>query len=121
MNRAAQAASGRPSGIGVCELAASLASGAIWYRGSTLWSLDDILRLGAMSEEITFQDITGEPVSGRFEVSEGLITVTLPDGRKTTADIEESMLSPEILARVLLLQLHRAKQPNATSEDLPED
>jgi hypothetical protein len=24
-----------------------------------------------MSEEITFQDITGEPVSGRFEVSEG--------------------------------------------------
>ena len=35
-----------------------------------------------MSEEITFQDITGEPVSGRFEVSEGLITVTLPDGRK---------------------------------------
>ena len=31
------------------------------------------------------------------EVSEGLITVTLPDGRKTTADIEESMLSPEIL------------------------
>ena len=42
-----------------------------------------------MGEEITFQEITGEPVSGRFEVSEGLITVTLPDGRKTTADIEE--------------------------------
>jgi hypothetical protein len=74
-----------------------------------------------MGEEIIFQDITGEPVSGRFEVSEGLITVTLPDGRKTTADIEESMLSPEILARVLLLQMHRAKQPNATSEDLLED
>ena len=36
-----------------------------------------------MSKEITFQDITGEPVSGRFEVSEGLITVTLPDGTKT--------------------------------------
>jgi hypothetical protein len=46
-----------------------------------------------MSEEITFQDITGEPVSGRFEVSERLITVTLPDGRKTTADIEESTLT----------------------------
>ena len=46
-----------------------------------------------MSEEITFQDITGEPVSGRFEVSEGLITVTLPDGRKTTADIESGDLS----------------------------
>ena len=72
-----------------------------------------------MSKEITFQDITGEPVSGRF--CEGLITVTLPDGRKTTADIEESMLSPEILARVLLLQMHRAKQPDAKSEDLLED
>jgi hypothetical protein len=75
----------------------------------------------AMGEEITFQDITGEPVSGRFEVSEGLITVTLPDGRKTTADIEESMLSPEILARVLLLQMHRAKQPNATTEDFEDE
>ena len=74
-----------------------------------------------MSKEITFRDITGEPVSGRFEVSAGLITVTLPDGRKTTTDIDESMLSPEILARVLLLQMLRAKQPNATSEDLLED
>jgi hypothetical protein len=69
-----------------------------------------------MSEEITFQDVTGEPVSGRFEVSERLITVTLPDGRKTTADIEESMLSPEILARVLLLQMHRAKQSGGTTK-----
>ena len=40
---------------------------------------------------------------------------------KTTADIEESMLSPEILARVLLLQMHRAKQPNATIKDLLGD
>ena len=71
-----------------------------------------------MSEEISFQDITGELVSGRFEVSEGLITVTLPDGRKTTADIEESMLSPEILARVLLLQMHRTKQPDATKAEM---
>ena len=74
-----------------------------------------------MGEEITFQDITGEPVSGRFEVSKGLITVTLPDGRKTTADIEESMLSPEILARVLLPQMHRAKRPDSNSEHLLED
>ena len=87
-----------------------------------LWSLGNILWwLGAMRKEITFQDITGEPVSGQFEVSEGLVTVTLPDGTKTTADIEQSMLSPEILARVLLLQMHRAKQPNATSEDLLEE
>jgi hypothetical protein len=74
-----------------------------------------------MSKEITFEGVSGEPVSGQFEVSEGLITVTLSDGTKTTADIEESMLSPKILARVLLLQMHRAKQPNATSEDLLED
>ena len=41
--------------------------------------------------------------------------------RHTGADIEESMLSPEILARVLLLPMHRTRQPNATSEDLLED
>ena len=29
-----------------------------------------------MSKDIIFEDITGEPVSGQFEVSEGLITVT---------------------------------------------
>jgi hypothetical protein len=46
-----------------------------------------------MRKDITFEDITGKRVSGRFEVSEGLITVTLSDGTKTTADIEESMLS----------------------------
>ena len=37
-----------------------------------------------MSKEITFLDITGNFVSGRFEVSEGPVTVTLSDGRKTT-------------------------------------
>ena len=60
-------------------------------------------------------------VSGQFEVSEGLITVTLSDGTKTTADIEESMLSPETLARMLLLQMHRAKRLNSNSEHLLED
>jgi hypothetical protein len=74
-----------------------------------------------MSKEVAFEDITGEPVSGQFEVSEGLITVTLSDGTKTTADIEESMLSPEILARVLLPQMHRAKRPDSNSEHLLED
>ena len=63
-----------------------------------------------MSKDIMFEDITGEPVMGQFEVSEGLITVTSSDGTKTTADIEESMLSPETLARMLLLQMHRAKR-----------
>jgi hypothetical protein len=77
--------------------------------------------VGTVSKEITFQDISGEPVSGRFEVSEGLITVTLSDGTKTTADIQESMLSPETLAKMLLLQMHRAKQPNSNSQYLLED
>jgi hypothetical protein len=74
-----------------------------------------------MSEEITFQDTTGENVSGQFEISDGLITVTLSDGRRTTTDIQESMLSPETLARMLLLQMHRAKHLDANNEDLLED
>ena len=47
-----------------------------------------------MSKEIYLSGFTGEPVSGRFEVSEGLITVTLPDGRKTTTDIKEACSAP---------------------------
>jgi hypothetical protein len=59
--------------------------------------------------------------SGRFEVSEGLMTVTSSDGSTKTADIQESMLSLETLARMLLLQMHRAKQPDANSKNLHED
>ena len=73
-----------------------------------------------MSTEITFQDITGEPVSGRFEVSEGLITahcLTEPVRPQTS----KSMLSAEILARALLLQMYRAKQPDTNNKDLLED
>src|SRR5262249_15165660 len=55
---------------------------------SRLWSLDDIPGFGAMSEKISFVDTSGRPVSGHFEVNEGLITVTLSDGTKTTADIQ---------------------------------
>jgi hypothetical protein len=36
-----------------------------------------------------------------------MITVTTADGRTTTAEIEDSMLCAETLARMLLLQLHR--------------
>ena len=32
-----------------------------------------------------------------------MITVTAPDGRTKTVEIEESMLSPETLAKMLLL------------------
>jgi hypothetical protein len=121
MNRAAQAASGQPSGVDVGELAGFPCKRS--YLVSTFYAMVARRHFKAWGHgrRNHLQDITGEPVSGRFEVSEGLITATLPDGRKTTADIEESMLSPEILARVLLLQMHRAKQPNATSEDLLGD
>jgi hypothetical protein len=64
-----------------------------------------------MSEQISFQDADGKHVSGRFDVSDGMITVTAPDGRKKTAKIEEGMLSPETLARMLLLQLHHEGRP----------
>ena len=76
---------------------------------------------GAMSEKISFVDTSGRPVSGHFEVSEGLITVTLSDGTKTTADVQESMLSTETLARMLLLQMHQTKHSEAKSEDALED
>jgi hypothetical protein len=59
-----------------------------------------------MSEKISFQDADGKHVSGRFKISHGMITVTAPDGRTKTAEIEDSMLGPETLARMLLLQLH---------------
>ena len=45
-----------------------------------------------------------------------MITVTASDGRTKTVEIEESMLSPETPARMLLLQLHQAErtaQPRA--------
>lgn len=60
-------------------------------------------------------------LSGYFEVSEGLITVTSSDGTKTTADIQESMLSTETLARMLLLQMHQTNHSDAKSEDALED
>ena len=64
-----------------------------------------------MGEEISFQDANGKKVSGQFDVSHGMITVTAHNGRTKTADIEEGMLSPETLAKMLLLQLHREGGP----------
>jgi hypothetical protein len=65
-----------------------------------------------MSEKISFQDADGKRISGQFHVSDGMITVTADDGRTMTAEIEASMLSPEILARMLLLQLHQEGRQN---------
>ncbi len=55
-----------------------------------------------MSEKISFQDTDGKQASGLFKVSDGMITVTAPDGHTRTVDIDESMLCPETLAKMLL-------------------
>ena len=60
-----------------------------------------------MSEKISFQDAKGKRISGLFDVSHGVITVTASDGRTKMAEIEEDTLRPETLARMLLLQLHQ--------------
>jgi hypothetical protein len=65
----------------------------------------------SMSENIVFHDADGKRVSGRFDVSDGMITVTARDGRTKTSVIEEGMLSPETLAKMLLLQLHQEGRP----------
>ena len=69
-----------------------------------------------MSEKISFEDPNGKRLSGLFDVSAGRITVTAPDGRTKTAEIEESMLSPETLAKVLLLQLQQEERQDGVSQ-----
>jgi hypothetical protein len=64
-----------------------------------------------MSEKISIQDVDGKSISGHYVVRNGRVIVTASDGRTTRAAIEDSMLSPETLARTLLLQLHRNGTP----------
>jgi hypothetical protein len=47
-----------------------------------------------VDEKISFKDPNGKHLSGLFNVSGGMITVTAPEGRTTKAEIEESMLTP---------------------------
>jgi hypothetical protein len=60
-----------------------------------------------MSEKIGIQDVDGKPISGHYVLRDGIVIVTASDGRATRGGIEDSMLSPETLAKTLLLQLHR--------------
>jgi hypothetical protein len=54
--------------------------------------------------------------SGRFVVKDGMVTVTASDGRTTKGVIEDSMLSPERIAKTLPLQLHRMGKRHMISE-----
>ena len=64
-----------------------------------------------MSEKISIQDVDGKSISGHYVARNGSVVVTASDGRTTRAAIEDSMLSPETLARTALLQLHRNGTP----------
>ena len=64
-----------------------------------------------MSEEVSIQDVDDKRLSGHYVVSDGMVVVTASDGRTTRGVIEDSMLSPETLAKTLLLQLHRNGTP----------
>jgi hypothetical protein len=66
-----------------------------------------------MPENIKTRDARGKLVSGSFEVREGTITVTASDGRTKTANLDESLLNTETLARSLLLLLQNEKQQTA--------
>jgi hypothetical protein len=59
-----------------------------------------------MSQKLSFKDANGRTISGHFVVSKGIMTVIARDGSTATADLTESMLSPETLARAILFQLH---------------
>jgi hypothetical protein len=68
-----------------------------------------------MSEKINFEDPNGRRLLGLFNVSRGMITVTAPDGRMKTAEIEESMLTPETLAKVLILRLQQEERQDGVT------
>ena len=62
-----------------------------------------------MNNKLSFKDANGKTISGHFVVSNGKMTVTARNGGKATADLTDSMLSPETLARAILFQLHERK------------
>jgi hypothetical protein len=66
-----------------------------------------------MSQMIKMRDARGTLVSGSFKVRDGVITVAASDGRTKTANLDESLLNRETIARSLLLLLQNEKQQTA--------
>ena len=58
-----------------------------------------------MSEKLSFKDANGTTISGHFVVSNGIMTVIARNGRTATANLTDSLLTPETLARAILFQL----------------
>jgi hypothetical protein len=77
-------------------------------------SIDTVFSLPPLSIQMKISGRTSPGLSrimqfgsGRFVVKDGMVTVTASDGRTTKGVIEDSMLSPERIAKTLPLQLHR--------------
>jgi hypothetical protein len=60
-----------------------------------------------MNSKVSFKALDGTIISGWFEVNDGKVTVTAPDGRVITVGTEEAMLGAETLARMILFQMHQ--------------
>jgi hypothetical protein len=60
-----------------------------------------------MGGKIRFTYLDGKVISGIYEVEGDMVTATASNGRTRIASLEDSMLSPEILAKVLLLHMHQ--------------
>jgi hypothetical protein len=71
------------------------------------WARSFLAQEASLSEKISFSDANGTSIHGNYELAGGVITVTTPDGLSKTADVDDSMLSPETLAKMLLLQMHQ--------------
>jgi hypothetical protein len=77
-------------------------------------SIDTVFSLPPLSTQMKISGRTSPGLSrimqfgsGRFVVKDGMVTVTASDGRTTKGAIEDSMLSPERIAKTLPLKLHR--------------
>ena len=80
--------------------------------GSSDCNAESLTKESHLSEEISISDANGKCIHGNYEIANGVVTVTTAKGLSRTADVDENMLSPETLARMLLLQLHKREDPD---------